>query len=258
MNWKKPFLFASVAAVVFLVFFSSGGHLKLEERVGAKFSRSSVVPLNVQSINGFSLSGSWTGPGIARVWISGEKKNYLVSEILPGAFESVCVDSCSFPALKNPELLIVIPSNSLFYVDSVHISLPDEPSALAFCPNCKSVRNVPDHSILLLALVLLICIFGAHTMNHYCQNPSKKRLLSFVFIGGVVLMGVLFGTAVSLSGAFAVVAKRSVSILSAFSIVLMMIIAGLEIVSRSKPVNSSNADVWTELEKEEEKWEEKK
>ncbi len=121
----------------------------------------------------------------------------------------------------------------------------EEPSGLAV----KKVQQskTPDHSILLIVLSLAIAVVGAHSLGHICRRPLTKRIVILVFLGGFVLLGGMFGMAVtSPTSAFAYAAEKTASVLSALGLVALFSILGAEFIFSHR--HSENLEV-------EEKWE---
>jgi len=132
------------------------------------------------------------------------------------------------------------------------------PTGLAPCPGCKQVTQpqLPDHSMLLVALVLAIAIFGSHSLSHCCKDSRSKKALIVLFFGGFIALSAIFGVSfVAPTAAIAVTAKKSASIFAALGVVVLIMIFVKEMLFSSK---LENAELWKNIEKQEDTWIRKK
>ena len=275
MMWKKAVLVLTIVIAVILGIMNvnpaSVQESRFNEKAHIRLSGSTEIPFYHSFLmKGLSLSGSWEGPGFAQVWLIAEDKKFLVldtrtlPEILEfsafGAqFEGACLQTCSMTPVM-PEMLIALISGPGFLsIDEYHFVVPLGPSGLASCPNCKKVQsvNTPNHSTLLMVLLLVISVIGAHSLSHVTQNPKTKRVLIIIFIAGFITLSSVFGVSVAApTAAVAVATQKAASVLAAFGVVGLFAILGMEFRASRKP-EAAKPDVWKDLEEAEERWEKK-
>lgn len=275
MNWKHVVL---VVALIFALVIGLNsvqpGFVQVTEfteSANIKLGDSAFIPFSRDfEISGLALSGYWEGPGYAQVFLSDGETRLLVFdtrnllgtiefESFGSRFNAACMETCSFSPLKPKELVALVHGPGFLTIDSYHYSVPLSPSGLASCPNCKKVRQpvLPNHSLLVLIILLLGSVFGSHTLSHVCGSPHTKRLLLIVFLVGFLSLAGIFGSSVAApTSAFAVGTKHAASIVAAFGVIILFVIAGIEMIVRKKEVPSDpDTRIWSELEEAEEKWE---
>lgn len=279
MIWKKIVLALTIVIAVVLGVMSvrpaSVPVSEFNEVANVHLAESSNIPFSRPfSISGLAVSGSWEGPGFAELWFVGENdERYLVLDTrkllsslefssFGTRFESVCFETCNFAPVKPKNLFAIVSGPGFLSVDSYHFAVPFNPSGLAVCPNCKTARQLqlPDHSSLVLILMLVLAVIGSHALSHICKDSKTKRVLSILFISGFVALGGVFGVSVAApTSAFAVVTKQAASIFSALGVIVLFVIAGIEmLVSHQDKPETVKPTVWKELEEAEESWTTKK
>jgi len=275
--WKKAVLVLTVVIAVILgvmtVNPSSVNVSAFREKAHVRLSGSDQIPFyHSFLIKSLSLSGSWEGPGFAQVWLLAENdQKFLVMDTrtLPEMlelsafgtqFESECLQTCSLVTPVLPERLIVLISGPGFFsIDEYNFAVQLGPSGLAECPNCMKIAplNTPHHATLLMILLLVISVIGAHALGHMTQNLRMKRVLIVIFIGSFIALSSVFGVSVAApTGSVAVATKHAASVLAAIGVIVLFAILGIEMCAPKKP-DSPKPSVWKELEEAEEKWEKK-
>ena len=276
MMWKKAVLVLTVAIAVILgvmnVYPSSVQVSEFSEKAHVRLSGSDQIPFyHPFLMKGLSLSGSWEGPGFAQVWLLAENnQKFLVMDTrtLPEVlefsafgtqFEGQCLETCNMAPVLPEKLVAFISGPGFLSIDEYHFVVPLGPSGLVACPTCKKVVQVdtPNHSSLLMILLLVISVVGAHALGHMTQNPRTKRVLIIIFIGAFVALTGVFGVSVAApTAAVAVATKKAASVLAALALIVLFAIFGAEMFASKKP-DSPRPDVWKELEEVEEEWEKK-
>ncbi|MEM3154602.1 MAG: hypothetical protein QW165_03510 [Candidatus Woesearchaeota archaeon] len=272
MMWKKAVIAATIVfAVVLAVIsvnpskvqrteFSESAHYRLTETKEIPFVRSFEM-------SGFGITGAWEGPGYAQVWLVENRDRYLVFDTrllmetielsaYGTAFDAVCIETCELPGVKPTELFVLISGPGILSIDMLHYAVPLTPSGLAV--KRVQAKEMPDHSMLVLVLLLLVAVLCSHTVSHFCTNPLTKRVLVFVFLGSFLILGGMFGITVAApTTAIAATAKKTASVLAALAFLVVFVLIAIEmlVASRSRPPGLPN--VWKELEEAEEGWEKK-
>jgi hypothetical protein len=273
--WKKAVLVLTIVIAVILGIMtvrpSEVQVSEFSEKAHVRLSGSDQIPFHHPFLmKGLSLSGSWEGPGFAQVWLIAEnEQKFLVMDTrtLPEVlefsafgtqFEGQCLETCSMTPVLPNRLIVLISGPGFLSIDEYHFVVPLSPSGLAPCPNCRVVHvDTSKHSALLMILLLVISVVGAHALGHITQNPRAKKVLIIIFIGGFVALTGVFGVSVAApTAAVAVVTKQAASILAALAVVVMFAIFGAEMLA-SKKSDGPKPDVWKELEEVEEEWEKK-
>ena len=274
--WKKAVLVLTIVIAVILGIMTvrpSGVQVsEFREQAHVRLSGSDQIPFHRPCLmKGLSLSGSWEGPGFAQVWLLAENdQKFLVMDTrtLPELlelssfgtqFEGQCLETCSMTPVLPERLVVLISGPGFLSIDEYHFVVPLSPSGLAPCPNCQKVAqaDTPNHSTLLMILLLVISVVGAHALGHMTQNPRTKKILIIIFIGGFVALTSVFGVSMAApTAAVAVVTKQAASVLAALAVIVMFAIFGAEMLTSKKP-DGPRPDVWKELEEVEEEWEKK-
>jgi len=267
MIWKKAVIIATIGIAIILAssaLWPAPGE-EIRQDTHLQLSAPSEIPfLDSFAVNGLAISGEWRGSGFAQVWLVGEGREYLVLDTRnsPSAyrFERACIDTCSIPSLQ-PESVLVAVTGGTLSIDTYHYDVPEAPAGLAVCKNCKRIRQarIPDHSLLLIVLTLVIAVIGAHSLSHCCQNPRRKKMLIVVFIGGFVALTAVFGASLAApTAAFAVTTKKSASVFAAFALISLFAIIMMELRISHKKYEPPQSDVWKEIEEAEESWKKSK
>ncbi len=273
--WKKAVLVLTIVIAVILGIMTvrpSGVQVsEFREKAHVRLSGSDQIPFyHPFLMKGLSLSGSWEGPGFAQVLLLAEnEQKFLVMDTrtLPEVlefsafgtqFEGQCLETCSMTPVLPERLVVLISGPGFLSIDEYHFVVPLGPSGLAPCPNCRVVQvDSSNHFTLLMILLLVISVVGAHALGHIAQNPRAKKILIMIFIGGFVALTSVFGVSVAApTAAVAVVTKQAASILAALAVIVMFAIFGAEMLA-SKKSDGQRSDVWKELEEVEEEWEKK-
>jgi len=272
MMWKKAVLVATVVIAVTIGILSVKPAqvqvTEFTENAHVRTSESMEIPFTKKfSITGFGVSGSWEGPGFAQVWLFSGKRQYLVMDtrVLPKmielsafgtSFDASCIDSCSLSPLEPTKLFIIVSGPGMLSIDHYHFVVPMEPTGLAIGKVKQS--DTPDHSLLLVVLLLAVSVFGAHLCSHWCKSSIAKKALIGVFLGGFLILGGMFGVTVAApTAAFAVTAKKAASVFAALAILILFIMMALELLISNKDSGQSKPDVWKDLEEAEEQLERK-
>ena len=272
--WKKVILLLTIVIAVILgimnVYPSKVGVSEFSEKAQVRLSASDQVPFyRPFMIKGLALSGSWEGPGFAQVWlISGEKKFLVMDtrnlpEVLELAdfgskFEKVCMQTCNIEPVTPEKLFVLISGPGFLTIDQYHFAIPLSPSGLASCPNCKKVPalDTPNHATLLMILLLVIAVIGAHALDHMTQNPRAKKLLIVLFVVSFITLTSVFGVSVAAPTApFAVATKKAASFLAAIGVIVLFAILAVEM--RAPKPAAPKPNVWKDLEEAEEEWKKK-
>jgi len=240
-----------------------------KEVVDLRYASSSGMPTPEMLINGMALSGRWEGPGHAEVYLVTEEQRYLVVDTrkLPPLvqfdaygipFEAMCLESCAMPLIKPEKMIAVVYGPGVLSIDEYHYTAPTNPTGLAFCPNCERIEQprVPNHSLLLPAILLALAVIGAHIMGHCCTRPKVKKALVITFFAGFILIIGIFGVAVAApTGALSTTAKHAASVASALGVIAILAAAAFEVTrGRKSTLPVSDSQVWSELEEAEKKW----
>lgn len=275
MMWKRLILFATVVIGLVLTVMSVVPEKVdvgfFDREVNFKFAASSKMPVPSMVINGLALSGYWEGPGFAQVFLVVDGRKYLVMDTreLPeviefagyGArFESMCKDSCRFSPGRPEEMFTIVSGPGMLSIDGYHYSVPLEPTGLAFCPNCKTVKQpaTPDHALLVPVILLVLAVLGGHVMGHCCRRPELKKTAVIVFFSAFVVLSGVFGVAVAApTTALAVTAKQAASVLAAFGVVVLIGIVAFEVLVREREKKKvvPDAEIWREVKEAEDRWE---
>jgi len=257
--WKKAVMIATVVIAIIISFVSLTSRAGVTGNFNMQVYGTEKIPFSVQGVDSVKFSGSWSGSGSAQVWLVTEDSQYLAFDTrsLPASFSDVCVETCDMPT-SNVMYLSVYTKDGTLTLSEYSADTSSNPSGLAACPNCKSVRtsNSPDHSILLLSLVLTIAIFGSHSLHHCCKRKLSKKVLVVLFVGAFLTMGGVFGVSLTAPSGAAVIAKQAASVFAALALLVIFVIAAIELRASEKtsPINSS---VWEKLEEAEEEWSKK-
>lgn len=274
MMWKKAVIGATIVIAVILSIiavnpsqvqrteFSEEAHYRLSETKEISFLKSFAL-------NGFGVSGSWEGPGYAQVWlVTKGPERWLVFDTramletvelsaFGAGFDGVCVDSCDMPGVLPEQLFFYISGPGMLSIDSFHYAVPLNPSGLAI----KTIQqaDAPDHSMLVLILLLVLAVIGSHTVGHFCGNPVTKKVLILVFLGAFLVLGGVFGVSVAApTAAIAVTAKKAASVCAAVSFLILFTLIGVEMLQAEKESSQRSPSVWNDLEDAEEEWQKKK
>lgn len=274
MMWKKAVIGATIVIAVILSIiavnpsqvqrteFVEDAHYRLSETKEISFVRSFAL-------SGFGISGSWEGPGYAQVWLVTEgPERWLVFDTrtlmetvelsaFGASFDGACIESCDMPNVLPTQLFVYISGPGMISIDSFHYAVPLNPSGLAI----KTIQqaDTPDHSMLVLILLLVVAVIGSHTMGHFCRNPITKKVLVFVFLGAFLVLGGVFGVSVvAPTAAIAMTAKKAASISAAVSFLILFALIGIEMLQFNKEQSKQPPTVWKDLEEAEESWEKKK
>lgn len=274
MMWKKLVIVATIVIAIVLGIISvkpaSTQITEFTEKANYRITQTKELPfLKPFSLNGFGISGAWEGPGYSQVWLIGDDdKRYLVfdTRVLPStlelsafgeSFEGVCIETCRLSDVLPKQLLVLISGPGVLSIDTLHFSVPLNPSGLAV--NKIQQTDMPDHSMLVLVLLLTVAVIGSHTCGHFCRNPVTKKVLVFVFLGAFLVLGGVFGVAVAApTTAIAVTAKKAASICAAVTFMILFVLLAVEMMQVNKDPAQPSPSVWNELEEAEETWERKK
>lgn len=253
---KKAVVIVSVALVLALSVLSVRSAMEFSEPVRLQFMSSSRVPVRYDAVNGLSLSGWWEGPGFAQVWLEGEGKQYLVVDTrrLTGTvefagfgarFEQECVQSCDVPVFRPGELAVFVSAPGVLSLDEVRVRVPEKPQGMMVAP-----VDGPNHSFVLLGVLLLVGIVGAHWVSRHAERSWVKRVLAGVFtVLFLSLLGVLGASFASPTSGVVAVAKGSASVMAALGLIALLVLGVLEIHAKKKYlVSIPSPDVWDELE----------
>jgi hypothetical protein len=272
--WKKAVIIATIVIAIVLGIISvkpAGTQSnELIEKTNYRIAMTKELPfLKPFPLNGFGISGAWEGPGYAEVWlVADDEKRYLVfdTHVLPTTlelsafgerFEGVCIDTCRLPDIMPRRLFVLISGPGILSIDALHFAAPLNPSGLAIQKIKQS--DAPDHSMLVLVMLLAVAVIGAHTCGHFCSNPVAKKVLIFVFLGAFLVLGGVFGVAIAApTTAIAVTAKKAASVCAAAAFIILFILLAVEMMQVNKDPVQASPSVWSELENAEETWERKK
>jgi len=247
MSWKTALVIIAIVISVIIGVISVTPYQvsQFSDGVQLKIISSSVIPLNYDFlITGMAMSGSWEGPGYARIFLESEDEQYLVFDTrkiegvlefsMGTRFDFVCVDSCLTNPLKPKQLLVYLSAPGVLTIDRYHFTIPNHPTAFAICEGCSTVKTptAPEHFMFVLALLLLVGIIGSHTLQHCCKPPIVRRMLAIVFLISFVLLGGVFGTSlVNPSSALVLNIQMVASVFAAFGVLTLLVIAGVELLS---------------------------
>ncbi len=225
---------------------------ELNKPVHMSLSSSTSLDLNHDfRISGMALSGSWEGPGFAQVWLiakEGEKFMLFDTRNLPRVlelslgtpFEKACAETCNIPPVLAESLLVIISGPGVLNIDSYHFTVSSMATGLMVCPGCKKAKmpSTPDHSVLLLVVMLLIGLFGSHTLHHCCRNPIVSRFLILVFFSSFLMLAGVFGKSLlSPTGMVTGNFNMAASVFAAFGVLALMIIGVVEILNHGSRDN---------------------
>jgi len=250
MMWKKVVLVATVVIAAILVVITVRPTnipvSEFREEAHVRLAGSSEIPFfHSFELTGLALSGTWEGPGFAQVLLVGGDKKLIVldtrslPEVLEfsgfgSRFDAACLQTCSIPPLQPEHLYVFISGPGFLTIDTYHFAVPLGPSGLATCPNCKKISapSTPNHTTLLMILLLVISIIGAHSLSHVCKNPQTKRILIVIFLAAFIALGGVFGVSVAApTAAIAVATKKAASVLAAFGVIVLFVIFGIEMLA---------------------------
>jgi hypothetical protein len=274
MTWKKTVIGATIVIAIILSVIavkpSQVQRTEFSEEAHYRLSETKEIPfLRTFALRGFGISGSWEGPGYAQVWLVTEgPERWLVFDTrvmleaveLSGfgsSFEGVCDESCDMPNVLPKQLFVYISGPGMLSIDALHYAVPLNPSGLAV----KTVQqsDSPDHSMLVLVLLLVIAVVGSHTVSHYCSSPITKKVLVFVFLGAFLVLGGVFGVSIAApTAAVAITAKKAASVSAAVSFLVLFLLIAAEMMHIGKQPVQQTSGVWKDLEDAEEEWERKK
>ncbi len=272
MMWKKAVLITTIVIGIVLGVISvkPAQVTEFTEEAHYRFSETKEIPfLRSFPLSGFGISGSWEGPGYAQVWLVTEgPERWLVFDTgvlmetvelsaFGASFDSACIESCDLPGVIPKQLFVYISGPGMLSIDALHFSVPLNPSGLAI----KTIQqsSAPDHSMLVLVLLLVVAVVGSHTVGHFCNNPTTKKILVMVFLGAFLILGGVFGVSVAApTAAIAVTAKKAASICAAGVFIILFALLAFEMLQMNKDPAKPSVSVWKELEEAEEEWEQKK
>lgn len=109
---------------------------------------------------------------------------------------------------------------------------PTEVTGLAPCPGCKVIPkpSTPDHSLLLLALALLVSLMGAHSLRHYSEHKHTKLAVAGVFLATFGALAIVFSLRLtSPNTAATIIAQQGASIFAAVGILALFTLAAFEL-----------------------------
>ena len=269
MRWRLIFLCLALVFSICLIVVSVQPSFipvtGLKEPVHIRLSESSYVPFYRDfDISGLSISGFWEGPGRAQVWLLRDKKQILVfdTRVLLSSldfsgfgtrFDNICVDSCRFSPFKPKELFILVSGPGFLTIDEYNYAVPFSATGMA----SRNVQQVgpPDHRLILLIFLILIFVFGAHSVSKVCKRPKIKIAVAGLFILSFIVLSSIFGLSLfSPTSAFTLGARRVASIISAMGVITLFVIAGIEMYFSQKNIKSDKSGVWKELEEAEDEW----
>ncbi len=270
MMWKKIVLVATLllAVTAAVVASRSSPAATFREPASIKVLESAEIPFTRPFlVKSLALSGSWEGPGFAQVWVVGQGRSHIVldTRAFQNAielsaygthFDGACVDTCAMTAMRPERLLFMVSGPGVLVIDAFHFSVPLEASGLAI-RRVEEVKS-PDHSVVLIVVLLVAALLGAHYLSHTCRNPTMKRVLIFIFLGAFLATAGVFGaTLASPTSAFTFVAKKAASVFAAGGVIALFVIGGAEMMSPRAP-EEAKQNIWKELEEAEEEWEKRK
>ncbi len=118
---------------------------------------------------------------------------------------------------------------------------------MALCPDCKLVQQNqdPDHSLLVIAVLLAAAVIGSHTVRHFCQHKKAKFALLAIFtLSFAILIGMFGVTVTAPTSAFAVVAKRTASVMAALGVLAVFFIIAVEFGLKQQVIRPYEDDEW--------------
>lgn len=242
---------ATIVMAIFLTIASLSNQFgEIVEEPNLQLTGSSILPLTPRMTDGFAVTGHWEGEGYANIWFESDTVEALAFDtrkIIFGKFDSACIDSCSIPESTSSKLKVEIEGDGLLTLEKLHFATPQNPIGMALCPNCKKVAqtNEPDHSLLVIILLLTISFIGSHTLKHYCKSKTAKYSLLGVFVLTFIIFAALFSITVSApTSAIAITAKRTASIFSAIGIIALFATITIEVVKKSQEPPEWEQDIW--------------
>ncbi|MCI0550758.1 MAG: hypothetical protein L0287_07375, partial [Anaerolineae bacterium] len=243
MMWKKAVIGATIVIAVILSIIavkpSQVQRTEFVEEAHYRLTETKEIPfLRTFEMSGFGISGSWEGPGHAQVWLVENRDRYLVFDTRTlletvelsaygSSFEGACIESCDMPGVNPTALFVFISGPGMLSIDAFHYAVPLNPSGLAV----KTIQQseAPDHSMLVLVMLLVVAVIGSHTVGHFFKNPVTKKVLVFVFLGAFLVLGGVFGVSVAApTTAIAVTAKKAASICAAVAFIALFIMIAIE------------------------------
>ena len=272
MKWKKVVLVLTLVFGIVLgvnaLRSSSIAVSEFREDAHVSFASSAEIPFfRSFLLTGLSISGSWEGPGYAQVWLASGNNQYLVIDTksltdtvefsgFGTRFYAACTETCSIPPVQPEKLLVLISGPGVLSIDSYHFSVPMPPSGLVV--NKIQSIDTPNHSLLVIVLMLVVSVFGAHVLSHISTHPVAKRIVILVFIFAFISITAVFGVSMAApTSAFAMATKGAASIGAALAVILLFAVVVMEFLVSQRPAQEK-PDVWRELEEAEEKWMKKK
>lgn len=257
MRWKTGILTSTVLMAALLILFSVNDNFgEVIERPEITITGSSQLKLSERVVDGFALDGSWQGSGHAEIWLEGESGHKLAFDTRAlestgffgrDTFALACMETCTLPATKTKNLDVKIEGEGVLRLDGYHYSTPQNAIGLALCPNCKRVsqNQEPDHSLLVIVLLLAISILGSHVLHHCCHDRKVKLSLIAVFTISFVVLLAMFGITITApTSAVALTFRRSASVLAAFGVLAIFTIIAIEFTIRKRDIKPWEADQW--------------
>lgn len=257
MKFTKIIFASTIIMAIFLIAASLSNQFgEVVEEPNLELSGSAVLPLTPRKTDGFAVTGRWEGEGYAKIWFETNLAEALAfdtrelekaSFFKQNSFQEACMDSCNMPESTSSQLKVKIIGDGKLTLEKLHYATPQSPLGMALCPNCKKVAQVdePNHSLLVIVLLLALSFFGSHTLRQYCKSKKTKYAMLGLFVLSFIIFAGLFSVTVAApTSAVAITARRTASIFSALGVLALFAIIATEITRKSKEPPEWEPDVW--------------